>query len=300
MLELRMDTDLRTELPAAIDFNFEELKAELAERLDHYNSLVVTEDGIKEAKADRAKLNKLRTAIDTRRKDIKKEYLKPYNEFEGKIKELTVLIDQPIKAIDTQLQGYEERRKEERKEKVAATYQLAIREQLRDIIPLEKIFDPKWLNATTSMKKVLDDLRAIDERVSADLLVLETVDEKYQITVKNVYMNTLSIQAAMKHKDELIAAEEAFIAREAERKAQEEARKAREAEIKAREAEQAALQAQKATEAKPEPQTGGVRPEMTEPEVKKYSLRLEFTVTMEQAQALRNFIDQNSIQYRKI
>lgn len=300
MLELRMDTDLRTELPAAIDFNFEELKAELAERLDHYNSLVVTEDGIKEAKADRAKLNKLRTAIDTRRKDIKKEYLKPYNDFEGKIKELTVLIDQPIKAIDTQLQGYEERRKEERKEKVAATYKLAIREQLRDIIPLEKIFDPKWLNATTSMKKVLDDLRAIDERVSADLLVLETVDEKYQILVKNVYMNTLSIQTAMKHKEELIAAEEAFIAREAERKAQEEARKAREAEIKAREAEQAALQAQKATEAKPEPQTGGVRPEMTEPEVKMYTLRLEFTVTMEQAQALRNFIDQNSIQYRKI
>ena len=298
MLELRMDTDLRTALPAAIDFNFDELKAELAERLDHYNSLVVTEDGIKEAKADRAKLNKLRTAIDTRRKDIKKEYMKPYSEFEGKIKELTVLIDQPIKAIDDQLQGYEERRKEERKEKVENTYQLVIREQIKDIIPLEKIFDPKWLNATTSMKKVLEDLRAIDERVSADLLVLESIEEKYRLPVKSVYMNTLNIQNALKHRDELIAAEEAFIAREAERKAQEEARKAHEAEIKAREAEQAALQAQKATEAKPEPQTGGARPEMTEP--KRYSLRLEFIVTMEQAQALRNFIDQNSIEYRKI
>lgn len=300
MLELRMDTDLRTALPAAIDFNFEELKTELAERLEHYNSLVVTEDGIKEAKADRAKLNKLRKAIDTRRKDIKKEYIKPYSEFEGKIKELTVLIDQPIKAIDTQLQGYEERRKEERREKVAATYELAIREELRDIIPLDKIFDQSWLNATTSMKKVLEDLKAIVDRTSADMLVLDTIEEKYRIPVRNVYLNTLNIQNALKHRDELIAAEEAFIAREAERKAQEEAQKAREEARKAKEAEQAAIQAQKAAEAKPEPQTGGVRPEMTEPEVKKYTLRLEFIVTMEQAQAIRNFIDQNNIEYKRI
>ena len=63
MLELKMTTDMQVATPAEIGFNFEELKAELAERLDHYNGLVVTEDGIKEAKADRAKLNKLRKSV---------------------------------------------------------------------------------------------------------------------------------------------------------------------------------------------------------------------------------------------
>lgn len=46
-------------LPKTIDFNFEELKTQLASSLELYTGLVVTEDGIKSAKEDRAKLNKL-------------------------------------------------------------------------------------------------------------------------------------------------------------------------------------------------------------------------------------------------
>ena len=47
-MEFIMSTDLTTALPKEIGFNFEELKAELAEKLDYYNNLVVTEDTIKE------------------------------------------------------------------------------------------------------------------------------------------------------------------------------------------------------------------------------------------------------------
>jgi len=293
MLELRVDTDLQKALPSVIDFNFEELKTELAERLDHYNNLVVTEDGIKDAKADRAKLNKLRTAIDTRRKDIKKEYLKPYDEFEGKIKELTVLIDKPIKAIDTQLADYEERRKEAKLEKVREAYEENIEPTIEEIIPLQRILDPKWLNATTSMKSVVEDLTGWNSRVNADLLALDTVEPEYQAAVKAKYVDTLDVSRALAHRDELKAAEEAFRAREAEKKAREEERLAREA--------------KKAAEAQPEPQRQTLKIETeekveipTEPAEKKYLLRLEFSVTKEQAIALREFIDQNQIEYQKI
>ena len=102
-MEFIVNTDLTTALPATIDFNFDAQKAWLEERLSYYNTLVVTEDAIKDAKADRAKLKKLREAMDTRRKEIKKEWMAPYSAFEAKVKELTSLIDQPIGAIDTQL-----------------------------------------------------------------------------------------------------------------------------------------------------------------------------------------------------
>lgn len=292
-LELRVDTDLQQALPSVIDFNFEELKTELAERLEHYNNLVVTEDGIKDARADRAKLNKLRTAIDTRRKDIKKEYIKPYNEFEGKIKELTVLIDQPIKAIDTQLAEYEERRKEAKLEKVREAYEENIEPTIEEIIPLQRIMDSKWLNATTSMKSVVEDLAGWNSRVNADLLALDTVEPEYQAAVKAKYVDTLDVSKALSHRDELKAAEEAFRAREAEKKAREEQRLAREAE--------------KAAQAQPEPQRQTMKIETEEkveipmePAEKKYVLRLEFSVTKEQAIALRQFIDQNQIEYQKI
>jgi hypothetical protein len=296
MLEMRMETDLQTALPSEIGFNFEELKTELAERLDHYNTLVVTEDGIKEAKDDRAKLNKLRTAIDTRRKDIKKQYMKPYTDFESKVKELTVLIDQPIAAIDTQLNAYEEKRKAEKQEKIRQAYEAGVSDTIKDIVPLNRILDPRWLNATTSMKKVVEEIAAIDSRVNADMLALETIEDQYKAACRKVYIDTLDIAKALSQRDELKAAEEAFIAREAERKAREEAQRAREEDRRAKEAEQAALQAKRAAEAKSEPQEA--TPEQQQEKI--YALRLEFQVTREQAIALRRFLDETQIKYKKL
>ena len=278
MLELVMKTDLAKATPNTIEFNFEELKAELAERLDHYNNLVVTEDGIKEAKEDRAKLNKLRTAIDTRRKDSMMEYLKPYNEFEGKIKELTLLIDQPIGAIDAQLQGYEEKRKEAKLERIQETYAALVPEAVKEIMPLAKILDPKWLNATTAMTKVEEEIAFWSTRVNADLLALDTVEPEYRAAVRERYIATLNIAEALDHRDKLKAAEEAFKAREEAKRSQEEER--------IEEEEKRA----------PEPQN---EPQEAKREEKRYTLRLEFNLTRAQAIALRAFIDQNQIQYKK-
>lgn len=286
-LELRVETDLQAALPAEIGFNFDELKTELAERLDHYNNLVVTEDGIKEAKDDRAKLNKLRTAIDTRRKEIKKEYVKPYNEFEAKIKELTALIDEPIKAIDTQLDGYEEKRKAEKMKEIEEIYEAAVHDAFHSIIPLERILDSRWLNKTYREEQIKDDIHAWTRRVGADLRVLDTVEPEYMAAVKEKYIETLDIDAAMNHLDRLKEAQEAFRAREEEKRRREEA--------------MIAQREKRAAEAKSEPQTQASMPEApAEPEEPTYILRLELKVTKMQAKALRACIDINEIEYRKI
>ena len=62
---------------ASID-NFEELKAALKQELAVYKSIVYTPDAIKDAKKDKAELNKLRKAIEDRRKEIKNIILEPY------------------------------------------------------------------------------------------------------------------------------------------------------------------------------------------------------------------------------
>ena len=67
--------------------NLEEIKAYLDQRLDAYRNLVYSEDGLKNAKADKAQLNKLKKVLDTRRKEI---YMEPYLCIKTQIKELTV------------------------------------------------------------------------------------------------------------------------------------------------------------------------------------------------------------------
>ncbi len=99
-----------------IRWNNEELKAEIAEKMQEYKSLAFTEETIKEAKADRAKLNKLRTAFEDERKRIKKLCMAPYDEFEKQVKELIALIDEPIRLIDGQIKEVEEQRRVEKKD----------------------------------------------------------------------------------------------------------------------------------------------------------------------------------------
>ena len=75
---------------APVDFNYQELKKDIAEKTLPYKGLIVTEDAIPVAKSDLANLRKLEKAIDDRRKAVKKEFNAPYMEFEAKIKDIQI------------------------------------------------------------------------------------------------------------------------------------------------------------------------------------------------------------------
>ena len=106
--EIRMITDLDSAVPQSLDFNFEEVKDWLAENLTAYRSMVVTEDALGAAKADKAKIRKISSAISEQRIAVKKRYLEPYNSFEAKMKELSAMCDEAAKNIDTQVKAFEE------------------------------------------------------------------------------------------------------------------------------------------------------------------------------------------------
>lgn len=293
-MELRMSPEnIQAALPV-IGFNYDELKAELAERLQHYNGLVVTEDTIKDAKTDRANLNKLRTAIDTRRKEVKKAYMVPYNNFEAQCKELTALIDEPIKVIDDQLNEFDERRKQEKLTQVRDEYESLIPEAQKDIIPFDRIFDKRWLNSTMSILKVQDALRDWSKRVGADLIAMDAVDKEYRAAVRQKYIETLDIQKAIGHVEALKAAQAAFERRQAEQAAQAEKR-AQEAEMRRQEAEKRAQEAAAAQQQAQDQQPQ--QPQQAAPHLNR--LILEFAITRDQAIALKDFLDQNGIKYRK-
>src|SRR5574343_344323 len=104
-MELVLTTDL-TALPP-VTFNFDELKGVLNAKLEKYRNLVITDDDMKAAKADRAELNKLIASIDAERKKIKKQYLEPYDKFEAQLKEILSMIEQPCAEIDGKVKDFE-------------------------------------------------------------------------------------------------------------------------------------------------------------------------------------------------
>ena len=194
-----------------LTFNFEELKTDLTERLAYYTSLVVTEDAITEAKADRATLNKLKAALDEKRKEVKRQCLAPYDQFEKKIKELIALVDQPVAAIDSQLKAFEAAKKEEKQAAIVELYNTLVGEYLRTVIPLERIQKKDWLNATKPISKIKEEISEIVVGVTCDLEVLNTMEvDDYSPAVRAKYIETLDLSKALAHRQSLVAASEAF------------------------------------------------------------------------------------------
>ena len=116
-----------------IDWNFEELKAEITAAAQEYETSVYTDDTIKAAKADRAKLNKFVDALEGKRTEIRKKLLEPDELFGQQVKELTGIVQRAIKNIDGQVKDYEERQRKEKLDKVrefyVTTYRLSFEEQ---------------------------------------------------------------------------------------------------------------------------------------------------------------------------
>lgn len=207
-------------IPEGIEFNYEELKKELTEKVQFYETLVYTEDQLKEAKTDRASLNKLKKALNDERIRREKEYLKPFAEFKEKIIELIGIIDKPIQMIDEQVKDFEEKRKQEKRYEIGQIWQET---EHPEWLVLTKIFDDRWLNASYSMKQVKEDIDEILTRISEDTKTIEELPE-YSIEAADIYKRTLSLSVAIsegKRLAELYKQKEEKRAQEAREKAQE-------------------------------------------------------------------------------
>ena len=173
-----MELQLKTaaiNLPQEIA-NLEALKAELAPKLKQYSSLVVTEDSIKAAKADKANLNKLRTAIEDQRKAAKKQYLEPYTILEAQCKEVVALIDAPIGAIDKQLKAFDEKEKAEKYNELEAFFSTVQRETF---IELQDVINPKWANKTEKIDSLKVEIEAACQKFHDEYEQLNKLYENF-------------------------------------------------------------------------------------------------------------------------
>lgn len=311
-----------------IQWNKEELEAAVRAKIAGYENVVYTEENIKAAKNDRAELNKLIKAIEERRKQVKNIINEPYAVFEAELKEITALINEPVALIDQQVKAFEEKQKEEKKAAIKATYDENIGD-LAEVLPFEKIFDSRYLNQTyklaTAQKEIVDKI----DTVKTDLETIDSLDSKYKLNAKDVYIKTLDLSKALAENKRLADLEEKLEA-DKRRKAEEEAkREAEEAERKAAEAKKAQEAAAEVAQTSPQSEMGKAiesiersafsqavagetqaapteqavdpfAPKEEPKQEKKYRVRFFADGTKEQLGKLIAFMNENNIKYGKI
>lgn len=186
--------------------NFQELKNTLAEVLARYEGLVYTEASFAEAKTDKKELTRLRREIDSRRKEIKKAYLEPYNAFEAQIKELLEMIDTPLEAIKAFVSEVESREKEEKRAQIEQYFyrkSVLLGDLAGKVLESPAFFDPKWLNKTTSAKTWQT---AVDEKIAAavrDLQSIQATAGPHAGALTTKYLETMRLEDVTAYRAQL-------------------------------------------------------------------------------------------------
>lgn len=261
---------------APVRFNYEDIKKWVTEKTAEYKSVVYTPETISLAKQDRATLNKVSDAINTEKKRIKNELLKPYVDFENKCKELMAIVDDASKTIDKQVKEFEEKEQNEKKEQIKNVFNAYIGD-FKDLIDFEKIFNPRWLNKTFTMKKIEEEINHLIVKTHDDLLVIDNQikDENVNKSVKSYYFSNInnssvlgdSLQEGMKIVENTKRIEEL----------------------------------QKQQDAKKEENASNIKQDASV-KVTEDKLQIDFRViaTREQFEKLRDFLIENKIDFRRI
>lgn len=285
MFELKI-TEPR--MPESITWNYEELKGELTEALSDYEKRIYTEDTIAEAKSDKASLNKLKKTINDERIRREKEYMKPFETFKAQVKEICGLIDGASEKISDQIEGFEEKQKSEKKEKIVKLFEEK-KAGVVDWLSIDKIFNEKWLNKSISMKSIDDDISQLLTKITSDLQTIKTL-EAYSFEATDYYKRTLDLNGAIAEGQRLI---------DLQKRKEAEKEKELQRQITLSEAQkQLELGVQpEATIAETVAEELIVSEKVSEPE---YTFKFKATLTKTQAIALSQFCKENKIKLIQI
>lgn len=277
------------QLPAEIQFNFDEIKLEISEKLKKFENLVYTDDQVKDAKSDRASLNKLKKALQDEKIRRKKEYLKPFEDFENKINEIIKLIDAPVSLIDSQVKEFEEKKKADKRIEIGAFWETT---EHPEWLTLARIFDERWLNASYSMKQIKEDINGWIEKLNSDLETLQQLED-FSFEAIEIYKRSLDLNQAIAEGKRLA---------DIQKRKEEEARRKAELLEAQKQAEQAQIQAEEARKAEAEEIDTEAEKAAETAQSASSSMWISFSalLTVEQALKLKEFFNENEIQFKKI
>lgn len=198
------------------------IKADVTKRVDEALNLVCTEETVKVVKQARADLNKEFKDWETRRGEVKKAIMSPYEQFEAVYKDcITNVFAKADTELKNKIAEVENGIKEQKATEVKAYFEEYAQSKNIDFLTFE-IAD---INVTLSesVKKLKERAKAFIDRVSDDLNLIGTQEHSTEILVE--YKRSLNASAAITAVVERYKAIEIEKERETERQRLEEAQK---------------------------------------------------------------------------
>lgn len=200
--------------------NAKDIKAYVEEKLKEYSVDNYAGDA-KQAAKDKAEINAAIKTLNDRRIALEKEWNMPFAEFKNIISETCDMMKTASGKLDVIVKAKEEEEKAQKKAQIVELWN----GKNFNLVPLDRVFNAKWLNKTTKLAAVDAEIDTIIKNITGDLASLDAFGEDTAI-LKDLYLSTLNLQQTLNKGAELKANRERLAQLEAEKKAREEKEKA--------------------------------------------------------------------------
>jgi hypothetical protein len=208
----------------SLETNISALESLVEKRLEDYRPENYNGDADL-ARKDRAELNKAKEKISRARKDLIAELMKPYTNFEDRCKALEKKIDLASSKLDEIVKVKEQEEKDNKKKKIELIWET----KNFDLFPLEKIFNPKWLNKTYKESDIIAEMDQVISKTYKDLKTIESFSDIADV-LKAHYLMCLEIGDTLDYGEELKKKNEIAQKEKAEREQREHEQKIRQQE----------------------------------------------------------------------
>lgn len=188
--------DLKIEvIQGKISFpEYERLRSEAVEVAERVASMDVTEDNIKETKKILAKVNKSVKRLEDNRIAIKKEMLKPYNEFEVLVKEIVSIVKDADGSVRDKVRELEEVERQNKEIEIKALWNLRSPAYEFDFVTFDDFMEPAFLLKSATVSKTEEAMVDFLERINSDLKVIDYMGDD---RVLRAYKDVLSVDKAI-------------------------------------------------------------------------------------------------------
>lgn len=178
-----------------IEEKLKSLETEIKKKTDIALSLVVNEDTCKEIKKTRAELNKEFKELESLRKNVKTQVLKPYEDFEKIYKEVTGYYGVADRELANRVNEVEKTLKDEKENEIKQYF-----EEYKKSLLLEYDFityEKAKLNVTlsVSLKKLKEEVKAFLDKINEDIQAIKGMEHINELLFE--YSKSLDIGRSM-------------------------------------------------------------------------------------------------------
>ncbi len=190
-----------------LETNAMNILEKVKEVLPSYDSKYYDESNIDKAISDRAILNKTSKALNSKRIEIEKQFMQPFENFKSIIKETTSLINDASSKIDEIVKEVEYKVKGKKRAEIENIFNKYVGE-LGQVLSIEKIFNDKWLNKTYKIDLIEKEIEEKINTIRNDLLAIGNLNSKYEVELKNDYLINFNLSEVIAKNNELTKKEE--------------------------------------------------------------------------------------------